>query len=253
MGRRMKRVVLKTVLVLLLIMLPFAAPQLISYASEYGVETKHWSNARYDRTYQSPDPVIYKPAIVQVLAARTWGWRGSFAVHTWISVKKKNAAQYNRYEVIGWRSPPLTIRRGAPDNYWAGNRPYILKDIRGPEAEAIILKLEPVVYAYPYKDDYKVWPGPNSNTFTAYIGRQIPEMRLDLPPTAIGKDYLVNQGLIGTPVSGKGIQVSIKGYGGFSAGPEEGIEFHLLGLTAGFDVNDMALKLPGFGRISLTQ
>ena len=43
---------------------------------------------------------------------------------------------------------------------------------------------------YPYADSYRVWPGPNSNTFTAFVLREVPELRVDLPPTAIGKDYL---------------------------------------------------------------
>ncbi len=249
----MVRLLRRLLLILVLVLLPFLVPQLISYASEYGVETKHWADARYDRTYQSPDPRAYRDAVVQVLGARTWGWRGSFAVHTWISVKPKNARHYMRYEVIGWRSPHLTIRRGVPDNYWAGNRPYILKDIRGASAEEIIGKLDGVVSSYPYKNDYTVWPGPNSNTFIAYIGRRIPELGLDLPPTAIGKDYFVDGTIVGTPVSGKGLQVSLNGYGGFAVSSEEGLEFHLLGLTTGFDIKDMALKLPGFGRISLAR
>lgn len=245
----MKKILLTVLLLFLLITLPFAVPQLIAYASEYGVQTKHWSNARYDRTYQSPDPKIIEDAVVQVLAARTWGWRGSFAVHTWISAKPKGAEDYTRYEVIGWRNPHLVIRKGVPDNYWAGNRPYIIKDIRGAEAEEIAQKLPGVVKRYPYANDYQVWPGPNSNTFTAYISREIPELELDLPPTAIGKDYLVDGSIFGTAVSGQGLQVSARGFGGFAISPEEGIEFHLLGLTMGLDVKDSSLKLPGFGLI----
>jgi len=245
----MKKILLTVLLLSLLITLPFAIPQLIAYASEYGVQTKHWSNARYDRTYQSPDPKIIEEAVVQVLAARTWGWRGSFAVHTWISAKPKGAAEYTRYEVIGWRNPHLVIRKGVPDNYWAGNRPYVITDIRGEIAEKIAEKIPGVVNRYPYANDYRVWPGPNSNTFTAYISREIPELELDLPPTAIGKDYLVNGGLLGTAVSGQGVQVSAAGYGGFAISPEEGIEFHLLGLTMGLDLKDSSLKMPGYGRV----
>ncbi|MFT6558710.1 DUF3750 domain-containing protein [Sneathiella sp.] len=247
----MKRTLIKILAGFVLVLFPFLTPQLISFASEYGVETKHWSNARYDRTYLSPDPKIIKEAVVQVMAARTWGWRGSFAVHTWISVKAANAPGFTRYEVIGWRHTPLTIRFGVPDNYWAGNRPFLITDIRGQKAADIIGKLNNVVDRYPYKDSYKVWPGPNSNTFIAYISREIPELELDLPPTAIGKDYLAGDGVIGTPVSGRGVQFSAGGYGGFAFSPVEGLEFHLLGLTTGFDYGDMVLKLPGFGRVPL--
>ena len=238
-------------LVFVVALVPFITPQVISYASNYGEAVTHWSNARYDRTYQSPDPRVVEEAVVQVLGARTWGWRGSFAIHTWISVKPKHADQYQRYEVIGWRSPHLTIRDGVPDNHWAGNRPYIIQDIRGAQAEAIINKLGPAIAAYPYKTDYTAWPGPNSNSFIAYLGRKIPELRLDLPPTAIGKDYLVEEGVVASSISGTGVQISAAGLAGLTLGIEEGVEFHLLGLTTGFDINDLTLKLPGFGRVPL--
>jgi len=247
----MMRWVKRVLLVFLVALVPFVAPQIVSYASTYGQKTTHWSSARYDRTFQSPDPAEVEAAVVQVLGARTWGWRGSFAIHTWISVKPKGADTYKRYEVIGWRSPHLTIRDGVPDNHWAGNRPYVIQDIRGAAAEAIINKLDPAVAAYPYKTNYTAWPGPNSNSFIAYLGRRIPELRLDLPPTAIGKDYLVGEGLIGSAISGSGFQLSAGGFGGMTLGVEEGIEFHLLGLSTGFDINDLTLKLPGFGRVPL--
>jgi hypothetical protein len=32
---------------------------------------------------------------------------------------------------------------------------------------------------------------------------------------------------------------------------EEGLELHILGSTAGIDVNDLALKLPALGKLSL--
>ncbi len=249
----MFRIIKRLFLVTIIALLPFIAPQIISYASTYGEQRTHWSRARYDRTFQSPDPQIVSDAVVQVLGARTWGWRGSFAIHTWISAKPAGASEYIRYEVIGWRSPHLTIRKNVPDNYWAGNRPYVIQDIRGKTAEDIIQKLPKVVASYPYKNAYTVWPGPNSNSFIAYIGREIPELKLDLPPTAIGKDYLVGGNILGPAISGTGYQLSVRGYGGLTFAAEEGLEFHMLGLTAGIDFNDLVLKMPGFGRVSLIQ
>jgi hypothetical protein len=34
-----------------------------------------------------------------------------------------------------------------------------------------------------------MWPGPNSNTFTAAVLRAVPELAILLPPNAIGKDF----------------------------------------------------------------
>ena len=93
-----------------------------------------------------------------------------------------------------------------------------------------------------------MYPGPNSNTYTAWVGRHIPELKLDLPPTAIGKDYL-GYGVIAKAPSGTGIQISFFGLLGILAGVEEGLEINVAGLTFGVDPLGLALKLPGFGRI----
>ena len=37
---------------------------------------------------------------------------------------------------------------------------------------------------YPYGSEYRAWPGPNSNTFTSWIARAVPELQVDLPSTA---------------------------------------------------------------------
>ena len=63
---------------------------------------------------------------------------------------------------------------------------------------------------YPYATAYVTWPGPNSNTFLAWIGREVPDLRLVLPSTAIGKDFLGKQLAARTP-SGTGLQISLGG------------------------------------------
>ena len=84
----------------------------------------------------------------------------------------------------------VVSRERAPDGRWFGAEPELLKDVRGPGVDALIERIEAAVQNYPYADTYRIWPGPNSNTFTAFVLRDVPELRVDLPPTAIGKDYL---------------------------------------------------------------
>ena len=103
--------------------------------------------------------------------------------------------------------------------------------------------------SYPYPNEYKVWPGPNSNTFMAYIGRQVPELHMDLPATAIGKDYPSNGSLLDRTPSGTGYQLSMLGVLGLSMAREEGVELNLLGLSFGIDFYKPALKLPFIARI----
>ena len=101
---------------------------------------------------------------------------------------------------------------------------------------------------YPFAGQYRLWPGPNSNTFTAYVLRQAPELRVDLPPTAIGKDYLGGR-LVAAAPSGTGVQFSLGGLAGILVAIEEGLEINLLGATFGIDPLDLSLKAPFVGRI----
>jgi hypothetical protein len=214
-----------------------------------------WWQARRDPSGQAPDPSTTREAVLQVYAARARGWKGVVGVHTWIAVKPTGAASYTRYEVMGWGVdrgvPAVRVNRTGPDNYWFGSRPDLLVHRRGEGVDALVAKVETAVRAYPYRTSYRTWPGPNSNTFTAYIARAVPELRLDLPPTAIGKDYLPGGAPAGPSPSGTGFQLSLFGLAGLLVGWEEGIELNLLGLTFGLDVKDPALKLPGLGRVGV--
>jgi hypothetical protein len=216
-----------------------------------------WWEARRDSSRQAPDPAVTRDPVVQVYAARTVGWRGVLGVHSWIVIKARDAPAYTRYEVIGWGVdrglPAIRVNRTGPDNYWFGSRPNLLVDRRGDSADRVIEKVQAAVDAYPYPDTYRTWPGPNSNTFIAFIGRRVPELRLTLPPTAIGKDYLPGGAVIASSPSGSGGQLSLFGLAGVLVGWDEGVELNLLGLTLGVDVTRPALKLPGLGRLGMAR
>ena len=228
-------------------------PLTVSYGIRTAEGALHWSEARRDSSRQAPDPAKEFQPVVQVYAGRAWGWRGAFGVHTWIATKRRGADHYVRREVVGWGvrydNEAVRVGRGIPDAYWFGSRPDLLADLRGPEVEALIDQIEAASAQYPYNDRYTVWPGPNSNTFTAFVARQVPALRVDLPPTAIGKDYLPATRPVAMSPSGTGVQVSALGLAGVMVALEEGVEINLLGLTFGVDLNPPALKLPGIGRI----
>jgi Protein of unknown function (DUF3750) len=212
-----------------------------------------WWEARRDSSGLAPDPSRTPEAVLQVYAARTVGWRGLLAVHTWIALKRAGAGEYTRYEVIGWGVerglPALRVNRTGADNWWFGSEPELLLDRRGPEVDPLIDRVENAVATYPYRDSYRTWPGPNSNTFVAYVARAVPELRLTLPPTAIGKDFLPGGVLGGSAPSGSGVQFSLLGLAGVVAGWDDGLEVNVLGLTFGLDLRRPALKLPGVGRV----
>jgi hypothetical protein len=218
--------------------------------------TGDWRRASREPIGLAPDPATTPEAVVQVYAARAVRWRGYFGVHTWIAAKPTGADGFTTYEVMGWRlrrnGTAVSISDRAPDSRWYGNAPQLVVDLRGDGVDALIARIDKAVAAYPYADEYRVWPGPNSNTFTAFVLREVPELRADLPPTAIGKDYLGARIASRSP-SGTGFQLNMLGVLGVLAGIEEGLEVNLLGLTFGIDPKSLALKLPlagdlGFGR-----
>ncbi len=214
---------------------------------------KDWRTAPRHSTGIAPEPDATTEAVIQVYVARAFNWRGVFGVHTWIASKEADATEYKVHQVVGWqlyRNLPVVISEAdQPDRSWYGQEPEIIADIRGDEATKLIPKIQAAVDSYPYDFEYRVWPGPNSNTFTAWVARLVPELNLQLPSTAIGKDYLPNNKFIDKTPSGTGYQFSLFGIAGVSVAKTEGLEINLLGLNFGLDFDQAALILPGIDRV----
>lgn len=237
----------------LLILLLFMGPLIVLVTG--GARLRgDWRLASHHPSGLAPEPSQTPEAVVQVYAARAFAWRGAFSVHTWIAAKPANAKRYTRYEVIGWRfyrglSAVSVTDDRAPDAQWFGAAPWLLRDLRGADAEAIIAALPEAVASYPYPRHYRAWPGPNSNTFTAHVARHLPQLHLALPAIAVGKDYLGRGQWVARTPSGTGVQFSVSGMVGVLAGWREGIEFNILGLNVGVDPRGLAIQLPGIGRL----
>jgi hypothetical protein len=231
-----------------LIVLPVGLNAATLYARGWA---PNWNAADWSSAGIAPDPRREREAMVLVYAARTGRWKSIFAVHTWIVVKAENAARFTRYEVVGWGRP---VRRDAypVDGRWYGNGPLLIHEVRGAAAAALIPRIEGAVARYPWTQagSYRIWPGPNSNTFIAWIARELPEFGLEMPPIAVGKDYLGAGLRVARTPSGTGWQVSLGGLLGAAVGIEEGVELHLLGGTLGIDPLDLAIEVPGIGVLS---
>jgi len=214
--------------------------------------TSDWRSASSEPAGLAPAAASERQAIVQVYAARTFGWRGWFGVHTWVAAKATNADAYTVYEVIGWRlrssRSALVVSARPPDARWYGSIPEVIAEKRGAGVDAVIERIEKAAASYPYAERYAAWPGPNSNTFTAWILRAVPELKVDLPSTAIGKDYL-GESIGSSAPSGSGYQLSLLGLLGVTASGVEGLEINVLGLTFGINPFDPSLKLPLLGRL----
>jgi hypothetical protein len=214
------------------------------------VIAQDWRSASRQAVGLAPDPAVVKEAVVQVYGARAVGAKGLFGVHTWVAVKPTEATSWTIYEVIGWRlrwaDSVVVVRSRDPDGRWFGAAPELYADKRGPGVDELIERIDKAARAYPYAKEYTIWPGPNSNTFTAWIARAVPELEVDLPATAIGKDYLGGS-VFGSAPSGSGYQLSLGGVLGVAASGVEGFEVNFLGLNVG--LGPSGVKLPFIGRI----
>ncbi len=239
---------------LLLLLLTIFGPLMILARGDMDFSL-HYQTADRSSTHLAPDPKTNPQAIIQIYAARAFNWRGLVSVHTWIATKAENAKDYTVYQVIGWLAfrglPPLNIHQDIPDRSWFGQKPEVILDLRGPEAQKLIPKIQSAAEKYPYADRYDTWPGPNSNTFPAFVAREIPELKLVMPANAIGKDFLPNHQFFARAPSGTGYQFSVFGLFGILIARSEGLEINLLGLVYGFNPLTLTLKLPGLGDLSL--
>ena len=112
------------------------------------------------------------------------------AIHPWFVVKRAGATRFDRWEV--WQTAGGLyghIRKNRTSNLTGGvgaGGTYIIAELIGAEAEAVVAFIDTQSPDYSCKDNYELL-GPNSNTYAQWIldgsGWNVP-----LPPTAIGKD-----------------------------------------------------------------
>src|SRR5690606_27925183 len=102
-NKRQRRRPVHRTIVLLLIAL-FFLPIGVRAADYYLDDARPagWSRANWDSIGSLPAASAHPDARVLVLSARTGGWRGVFAVHSWIVFKPKGGERWMRYDVVGW-------------------------------------------------------------------------------------------------------------------------------------------------------
>jgi Protein of unknown function (DUF3750) len=242
----------KTLIVLLFLLVAPIAVSAVEYL--VGDRSVDWQTADRSSAGLLPSPTEHPDALVRIYAARTVRWRGIFAVHSWIVVKEPNAPRYTRYDYTAW-GEPIRINGFAPDGRWFGGAPETIAAADGEAASRMIPKIRAAVEGYEWRSngDYRAWPGPNSNTFVTAVLAAVPELQAALPPTAIGKDFPYNGGVLGLTPSGTGVRITLGGYLGLTIGWVEGIEINLLGAVFGIDLRRPAVKLPALGRMGFSR
>lgn len=210
-----------------------------------------WRAANWEPSGVLP-PAQETDAAIHILAARTGGFKGALAVHSWIVIKRPGEAAYERYDKVGWGSP---IRRnGYPaDAHWYSNRPFFVHSVTGEEAGRLIPQIDAAIESYPWRNNggYRIWPGPNSNSFVAHVLREVPDIAVRLPPNATGRDYAPGLASVRLAPDWRDLHVTLGGLAGFAVGVRSGLEVHLLGLVAGVDFVNPALKVPALGSVGI--
>lgn len=125
----------------------------------------------------------------------------NFAVHTWVVTNKKG--KVNRWEVWQFKDVKKPSWEHVHKNLmgpFIGMNKYLWKDyprngtklitkVQGDEAKKIIDFVEKNASSYKFRDKYRYFPGPNSNTFTQWVLNQSKILKRVLPKNAFGKNY----------------------------------------------------------------
>lgn len=141
-------------------------------------------------------PLAELSAVVELWYAPLPRPLSRFAWHHWFVVRTEDAA--TRWEV--WQSLAAGGESSGyvhknlmrPDSPVGGGDAVQIFTWQSDEAEAIIRALTRAWDAYPFKNTYRAFPGPNSNTFVAWILRRAGLSRdaaLLLKPQAIGRGW----------------------------------------------------------------
>lgn len=208
---------------------------------------RRWRNAAIDLPETTE-------AVIMIRAARTSGVRGLIAEHCWLLLKPANGP-WERWDVVGRRARTgrVGLQRNArsPHEGWMGRRGRTVLALRGSAAAAALPEITAAIARYPGAHRYCAWPGPNCNSFVAWLTRAVPALRTALPPLAIGKDFLPHGPLAAPAPSGTGWQISLFGLAGILMAREEGIELQLLGAVLGLRPRRAELLIPGLGALAL--
>lgn len=190
--------------------------------------------------------------VVQLRYATLPAPLGAIAVHYWFVAFDARENTWSRWEV--WQEANVAptswghIQKDLmpPDSGVGGSSYRTGMEWRGQQAAKIVEVLRRPL-DYPYRNSYRAWPGPNSNTYPAWVLRKA-EIPVALDPKAIGKDFC--------GVIGGGVSETRSGFHadtpvvGLTLGAKDGIEIHVLCLTFGIDLLRPAIKTP-FGRLGL--
>ena len=194
--------------------------------------------------------ILPSTCVVQLRYATLPHFLKAIAVHYWFAVFDPASRQWHRWEVwqakdAGGKSMGHVHCDLRHPDCGVGGGAYRLGAEWGGSAAWAIYSVLNNARDYPHRDRYRAWPGPNSNTFVAWVLRQA-GLHHAFDPRAVGKDYV---GLHGMWRSARraGVQLETPLLG-VKFSPHDGVEIHWLCLTWGLRWSPLAIDTP-FGRV----
>ena len=107
-------------------------------------------------------------------------WYSQFAEHGWFDVRDQDG--WTRVEVMnrssGVQVAEIDLDAARADTRFGGRTVHVHAVYTGEAARVMVPVLLERAPAYPWVDDYAPWPGPNSNTFAAWLSREVPGLYL---------------------------------------------------------------------------
>ena len=170
-------------------------------------------------------------------------WYSRFASVTVMSISAsdENSAPWQRIEIVNWDSglniDPISEKEVHNTHRW-GNPVHIVSQSRH-DGNDLAAQIEAFKNSYD-ASIYKPWPGPNSNTFTDGLLRNVDGLSGVLEHNAVGKDDSWRTGLT---AGGTGLEIQSPLLGA-EAGLKEGLNLNFMGLTAGVGVWPPSIKIP---------
>ena len=127
-----------------------------------------------------------------------------FAVHPWVVTvhdgkvtrwevihKKIEGKERYGYVYKNFYPPTQGIRkRPGSKEFWKAKRIASLSGGKGSLAEKMYTFIEEKSPHYPHREQYRLFPGPNSNTYIAWVLKHFPEAKVQLPWNAFGKNFI---------------------------------------------------------------
>ena len=169
-------------------------------------------------------------------------WVARFAKHTFVDYRADVKSSWRRIEIVNSRSGILhhTIddKQAHSPQRW-GERVHVLSQSDGSQNPHFVRDI--ALFAKEYDQSvYRVWPGPNSNTFAEKLCRKIKGIDANLHHNAVGKEHGF---YIGKTAGGTGVELQTPIVGA-SLGLREGVEVNIIGLSAGVSISPFRVKIP---------